>query len=303
MSTPLHSAHDPTPGLWWGVLGISCFALTLPAMRLATGTQSAPALSPWFVAWGGMALAGLSSAAFLLVTRSPWPLRAHLKPLTLAMLGHALGYPLLLGYAMRSVNASHTAVITALLPLATAALAAWVLRQSARLEFWLCAALGGALAVLFSLLRAYAQSGSFGFAWDDLLLAAAVLATAAGYVHGAQVAPMMGAAHVTCWVCVLALPFTLPGALLLWPAPAPGWGGFVFVHTGAASTWAGYFAWYRGLATGGALRVSQVQLLQPFIPIMASALMWDEAIAPLTLIFAAAIVITVVAQARKWPCQ
>jgi drug/metabolite transporter (DMT)-like permease len=304
MSTPPRSAHHPTLGLWLGVLGICCFALTLPATRLAIGTQSAPALSPWFVTLGRAALAGLLSVVFLLVTRSPWPGRAYLKPLALAMLGNALGFPLLMGYALRSVDASHAAVITALLPLATAAMAAWVLHQRARLEFWLCAVLGGALVAVFSLLRAYAQSGSFGLAWADLLLAGAVLAAAVGYVYGAQVTPAMGAERVICWVCVLALPFTLPGVLLLWPerpVPAPAWGGFVYV--GAVSMWAGFFAWYRGLAIGGALRVSQVQLLQPFLSIMAAALLLGEAVEPLTLIFAAAVVITVVAQAKKWPCQ
>ena len=29
--------------------------------------------------------------------------------------------------------------------------------------------------------------------------------------------------------------------------------------------WLGFFAWYRGLALGGTVRVSQVQLIQPFL--------------------------------------
>jgi drug/metabolite transporter (DMT)-like permease len=296
MSPHPAASHNPTLGLWLGVLGVFCFALTLPATRLATGTQAAPALSPWFVTFGRAALAGMLSAAFLLATRLPLPRRAQLKPLALAMLGNAVGYPLLLGYALRSVSASHAAVMTALLPLATAAVAAWVLHQRARLEFWLCALAGGTLAAAFALLRAHAQSSNFGWAWADLLLAGAVLAAAVGYVYGAQVTPALGAERVICWVCVLALPFTLPGALLLWPAqpvPAAAWGGLVYV--GAVSMWAGFFAWYRALALGGALLVSQVQLLQPFLSIAAAALLLGEALDPLTLIFAAAVVATVVA--------
>jgi drug/metabolite transporter (DMT)-like permease len=290
------SARDQTLGLWLGVLGTFCFALTLPATRLATGTQEAPALSPWFVTFGRAALAGGLSVVFLLATRSPRPSRAQLKPLAMAVLGNAVGYPLLLGYALRSVNASHAAGITALLPLATAALAAWVLHQRARLGFWLCAVLGSALVGVFALLRAHAQSGGFGLAWADLLLTGAVIAASVGYIYGAQVTPVLGAERVICWVCVLALPLTLPGALLLWPAqpvPASAWGGFVYV--GTVSMWAGFFAWYRGMAIGGALRVSQTQLLQPFISIVAAALLLGETIEPLTLIFAAAVVATVVA--------
>ena len=49
---------DETLGLWLGVLGVAFFAVTLPMTRLATGTQAAPQLSPWFVTLGRAALAG-----------------------------------------------------------------------------------------------------------------------------------------------------------------------------------------------------------------------------------------------------
>jgi len=303
MNQHTRSTRDETLGLWLGVLGTLCFALTLPATRLATqlgtGMQAAPALSPCFVAFGRAALAGGLSVVFLLATRSPLPRRAQVKPLALAALGNAVGYPLLLGYALRSVNANHAAVVTALLPLTTAVVAVWVLHQRARLEFWLCAVLGGALVAAFSLLRTYAQNGGFGFAWADLLLLGAVLAAAAGYVYGAQITPALGAVRVICWVCVFALPFTLPGALLLWPAqpvPVAAWGGLVYA--GAVLMWTGFFAWYRALAMGGALLVSQTQLLQPFLSIVAAAMLLGEAIEALTLVFAVAVVITVMAQAK-----
>ena len=32
--------------------------------------------------------------------------------------------------------------------------------------------------------------------------------------------------------------------------------------------WLGFFAWYRGLALGGTVRVSQVQLVQPFLALL-----------------------------------
>ena len=61
---------DETLGMWLGVVGVALFAITLPMTRLATGTQDAPQLSPWFVTLGRAALAGVLSAIFLLVTRS-----------------------------------------------------------------------------------------------------------------------------------------------------------------------------------------------------------------------------------------
>jgi drug/metabolite transporter (DMT)-like permease len=287
---------DETLGMWLGVLGVAFFAVTLPMTRLATGTQAAPQLSPWFVTLGRAALAGGLSVMFLLATRSPRPQRVHWKPLGMAVLGNAVGYPLLLAYALRVVTASHAAVITALLPLVTAACAAWVLHQRARLGFWLCAIAGSALVVAFSLLRAGSHGGGFGFEWADVLLVGAVLAASLGYIYGAQVTPALGAERVICWVCVMALPVTLPGTLLLWPeqpVAASAWVGFVYV--GVFSMWMGFFAWYRGLAMGGALRVSQTQLLQPFLSILAAVPLLGEPLDVVTLGFAAAVVATVVA--------
>ena len=289
--------RNETLGLWLGVLGVAIFALTLPMTRLATGTQAVPQLSPWFVTLGRAALAGVLSLIFLLATRSPWPKPKHWKPLCLAVLGNALGYPLLLAYALRVVSASHAAVVTALLPLATAAVAAWVLHQRARLGFWLCAVAGSALVVVFSLLRAHQGNASAGlFEWADILLVAAVVAASFGYIYGAQVTPELGAERVICWVCVMALPFTLPGAFWLWPeqeVARSAWLGFAYV--GIFSMWIGFFAWYRGLALGGALRVSQTQLLQPFVSILAAVPLLGESIDMLTIAFAGAVVATVIA--------
>lgn len=290
---------DETLGMWLGVLGVAMFAITLPMTRLATGTAEAPQLSPWFVTLGRAALAGVLSTLFLLVTRSPRPAPHQWRPLGIAVLGNVIGYPLLLGYALRVVTASHAAVITALLPLVSAMVAAWVLHQRARLGFWVCAVIGSLLVVVFSVVRAHQQGHGFGFEWADLLLVGAVIAASFGYIYGAQVTPALGAERVICWVCVMALPFTLPGALWLWPTQpiaTSSWAGFVYV--GLFSMWIGFFAWYRGLALGGALRVSQAQLLQPFLSILASIPLLGEPLDVVTLGFAVAVVATVLVGKR-----
>ena len=283
-----------TLGLLLGLVGVTVFAITLPMTRMATGTADMPLLSPWFVTFGRAVLAGVLSIAVLLATRSPWPRAEHRAPLLMAVLGNVLGFPIFLGFALRLVPSSHAAVFTALLPLATAAAAALVLGQRARLGFWLCAVVGAALVMAFSALRAASQGHSVGLEWADALLLGAVLSAAMGYVFGAKVTPSLGAERVICWVCVLALPVTIPGALLTWPTqpiPASAWVGLGYV--GIFSMWAGFFAWFRGLAIGGALRVSQVQLLQPFISIVAGFLILGEGFEMLTLGFALAVVVTV----------
>ena len=283
-----------TRGLLLGVLGVAVFAVTLPMTRLATGSTQDPQLSAWFITFARAALAGCLSLAFLGVTRSPRPLPAQRKPLFLAMLGNAVGFPLCLGLALRHVSSGHAAVFTALLPLATAALAAAVLHQRARLGFWVCAGLGAVLVMAFSLLRAAQQAQGFSLEWADLLLLGAILFAALGYVYGAQVTPQLGAERVICWVCVMALPFSVPGALLNWPTtPIHTASWLALCYVGVFSMWAGFFAWYRGLALGGALRVSQVQLLQPFFSILAAVPLLGEALDPVTLGFALAVVAVV----------
>ena len=283
-----------TKGMWLGVLGVAIFAVTLPMTRRATGSTQDPQLSAWFITFARAALAGCLSLAFLGITRSPLPTVAQRKPLFMAMLGNTVGFPLCLGLALRHVTSGHAAVFTALLPLATAAMAAWVLHQRARLGFWVCAGMGAVLVMAFSLMRAYQHSQGFALEWADLFLLGAILSAAVGYVFGAQVTPALGAERVICWVCVMALPFSVPGALLNWPTTAihtPSWLGLGYV--GVFSMWAGFFAWYRGLAMGGALRVSQVQLLQPFFSILAAVPLLGEALDPVTLGFALAVVAVV----------
>ncbi|NCT99633.1 MAG: DMT family transporter [Comamonadaceae bacterium] len=290
---------DERRGWLLGLLGVAVFGLTLPMTRLATGSLDAPQLSPWFVTWARAAIAGGLSLAWLWATRAPRPRPEHRRPLALAVLGNVIGFPLLLGWALRHVTASHAAVFTALLPLATAAMAAWLMHQRARLGFWLFAGLGSALVVAYSLLRAHQAGHGFGLSWADTLLVGAVLAAALGYVGGTQVTPALGAERVISWVCALALPITLPAALLTWPERGvnpSAWLGLAYVAV--FSMWAGFFAWFRGLSLGGPLRVSQLQLLQPFISIAAAVPLLGERLDALTLVFALAVVASVFAGRR-----
>jgi drug/metabolite transporter (DMT)-like permease len=286
--------HPENLGLWLGFLGVVIFGLTLPMTRLATGTVDAPQMSPWFVTWARAALAGGLSLVYLLAVRAPWPLAAQRGPLYLSLAGNVIGYPLLLGWALRHVTASHAAVITALLPLATAAAAAWLLHQRARLGFWVFAALGSILVAVYSLLRAAQMGHGFGLTWADTLLLGAVVAASLGYVAGAKVTASMGAEKVISWVCVMALPLTLPGVWLTWPDQTVvtiSW--LALLYLGVFSMWAGFFAWFRGLSLGGPLRVSQLQLLQPFISILAAVPLLGESLDAMTLVFAILVVGTV----------
>jgi drug/metabolite transporter (DMT)-like permease len=294
VATP--SGDDARRGLLLGVLGVAIFALTLPMTRLAVGASDSPQLPPAFVTAGRAAVAGTLSALYLLALRAPRPARRHWPALAISALGTVVGFPLFLALALRRVEAMHAAVVTGVLPLGTAAVAAVVLRQRPSVGFWVCALLGTALVIGFAV---WMGSGRLDAA--DGLLLLAVASASVGYVAGAVVAAELPAERVICWVLVMSLPLTLPVALSSWP-PAPvrasAWLGFGYVSL--FSMWLGFFAWYRALALGGVVRVSQVQLLQPFLALLLAVPVLGERLEPATLLFTLA-VMGVVAIGRRMP--
>ncbi len=68
--------------------------------------------------------------------------RHQLRGLLVSALGTVVGFPLFLALALRHVDAMHAAVVTGVLPLATAIAAALAWRQRPSPGFWLCAVLG-----------------------------------------------------------------------------------------------------------------------------------------------------------------
>jgi drug/metabolite transporter (DMT)-like permease len=290
--------NTASKGMALGALGVLIFALTLPMTRLAVGPLEAPQLPPAFVTAGRAAGAGLLSVAYLWWARAAWPTARQWALLALSGLGTVLGFPLGLALALREVPSMHAAVVTGLLPLATAAIAALALRQRASAGFWACAVAGCALVLAFA-----AREGGGRLVAADGWLLAAMLCASGGYVAGARLAAQMPAEQVISWVLVGSLPLTLP--LAAWCAPAdPGavaaasWGAFGYVTV--FSMWLGFFAWYRGLALGGALRVSQVQLVQPFLSLLLAVPVLGEPLQPATLGFSVA-VIAVVFIGRRMP--
>jgi drug/metabolite transporter (DMT)-like permease len=287
---------DAQRGFALGALGVTIFALTLPMTRLAVGDASDPQLQPAFVTAGRAAVAGLLSVAYLLAVRAPRPGRALWLPLAISALGTVVGFPLGISLALREVDAMHAAVITGVLPLATAVFGVLATRQRPSAGFWACAVAGCALVLAFA---AWQGSGRLSGADGWLLLA--VLSASAGYVGGARAAAVLPAPQVICWVLVGSLPLTLPAMLWWWPlAPvrASAWLGFGYAAL--FSMWLGFFAWYRGLALGGVVRVSQVQLLQPFLALLFAVPVLGERLQAPTVVFSLA-VMAVVFLGRRMP--
>ncbi len=293
------NATQEKEALLWGMVGITIFAATLPFTRLAVGTLEAPQLSPWFVTFGRAAVAGVLSALYLLWQRSRGnlrvPTRAEWPLVAVTAFGVVVGFPLFLALALRQVPSTHGAVVTALLPLSTAVVGALWFKQRPSKGFWACAVLGSSLVLGFMLWRQWQQTGGVYLGTANVYLIVAMTTGAVGYIGGARLTPRLGSEQVICWVLVASLPITVPIAVFFAPAePAAiksmSWLGFGYAAL--FSQWIGFFAWYRALALG-AVRVSQVQLVQPFLSLLMAVPLVGERLDATTLFFAVAVIATV----------
>jgi drug/metabolite transporter (DMT)-like permease len=276
-------AEKELKGFAYGFLGVLIFSLTLPATRIAVS-----GFDPVFVGLGRAIVAAGLSLILLVVTRQAIPPLRFLPNFCIVVVGVVIGFPLLSAIAMRDAPASYGAVITGLLPLSTALCGVWRAGERPSVQFWIFAGLGSALVVGFALLS---SSGTIRLA--DLALLGAVSAAGLGYAEGAVLSRRFGSWQVICWSLLLSTPLLLP--IVMQHAPSnlssvSSGAVMGFLYVSIFSMFLGFFAWYRGLALGGVARIGQVQLLQPFLTILASALFLGEHLTITTLGFAAGVI-------------
>jgi len=282
-----------TMGIVLGLLGVVGFSATLPATRLAVTY-----LDPTLVGLGRSLLAAILAAALLWYTRQPIPSPKQVKSLFIAAAGVIVGFPLLSAWAMQRLPAAHGAIVVSILPLFTAIAGAIRMNERPSLGFWLASIAGSAAVLLFVVL-----SGAGKPQMADAALLLAAMAAAVGYAEGGRLAKMIGGWQVICWALVLAAPFlVLPVGIAIHRhgiiAPMGAWLGFAYVSL--ISQFLAFFLWYQGLAMGGIVRVSQTQLLQPFLTIAVSAALLGEQITPVMMGFAA-VVVAMIAIGRRMP--
>jgi drug/metabolite transporter (DMT)-like permease len=276
-----------TPGSWDGygaaLAGILVFSLTLPMSRIAVAE-----LDPLLVGLGRALAAAVPAGLLLWLTGSRLPRREERSGIILAALGVIVGWPLASTLAMQSVPAAHGAVVNGLLPLSTALFAALGSGERPSRQFWMWALAGAGLVAAFAL-----REGGGAPQAGDLWLFAAVALGGMGYAEGARVSRTLGGWRTICWALVFSAPFIAgPVAWMAAQTPAApspaAWMALAYLSFG--SMFLGFFAWYHGLSRGGIARVGQVQLLQPFITVMAAGVLFGEHVAPATLAFALAVI-------------
>jgi len=292
----LNAISRENQGLLLGLLGVTMLSVTLPATRLAVAD-----FDPLLVGLARATIPAIPAAILLLLTRQSRPTRQEVVRLLIASIGIVFGFPILMTIAMKTLPSAHGAVVTGIMPLATAAVGAIVSGDRPSLGFWLCGIAGSAAVVVYALI-----DGAGTLAWADLLLVVAILTAALGYAVGGQAAKRLGGWQTICWIMVLALP--LSGALVpiinpSLPEPPPSnaaWFGFIYVLFG--SQFLSFFAWYRGLALGGVTRVSQLLLLQPCITLVFASLLAGESLGWIEIGFTI-LIVAIVAIGRRMPIR
>jgi len=288
---PFPSLSREHLGLLLGFVGVAIFGGTLPATRIAVS-----AIDPLAMTALRTAIAGLCSLALLIVLRRPLPPRRLWPQLAIAMLCVSILFPFLMALGMQTVDASHGGVVLGILPIATALVAVAITHERPRPLFWVASLAGAGLVIGFAL-----RQGGGAISAGDLFLFAAVAVSSIGYAFSGKLTSHMPGWEVISWVLVMALPISLPAAFLTMPADLGQIGlkpWLALLYVALFSQWIGFFAWNAGMAMGGIARVSQVQLLQPFITFALAAYFNDETITPQILLFAAAVVATVAVSTR-----
>lgn len=216
----------------------------------------------------------------LIVVKDGWlPPRRIWKGIAANAIFSIIGFSSLTAFAMKHVPSAHAAVALAAMPMATAAYA--VLRDKSHpgIMFWVFALLGTFL--------------SFGFFFTmnvsdvlagDLLLLLAVISVSFGYVEGGRMSREFGGRRIMSWSIVVTLPVLIPLAIYYFAETGNNmnnlstgaWLSLAYLALVSQST--GMFLWLKVLGKGPMEKIALVQLLQPFLTLLASIIFLNETV-------------------------
>ncbi len=284
-------AHSNTQSSPWqayglGLLGVLCFAATLPLTEIALAD-----FSPWFITAARAGIAGMLAVVVVGIRRRPWPERTEIRNLWMCGLCLAYGFPLSMALGLQTVPAYHGGIVLGILPLATAGLSVVVHGYRARSLFWVWAVLGSVLVSTFAW-----YEGEGGWVAGDLWLVAAAFFASYGYVLSSRLSVKHGGWWVISWSLIVWLPVSAILSGLSWPAfllSRPLDSLVSLMALAVFSMYLGFFAWNQALAMGGVARIGQVQLFQVFLTLFWSAILLDSDLPMHSWWFAIAVMITV----------
>jgi len=272
------------------------FALTAPFTRIA-----ALSISPESIILLRVLGAGLVCSIFVLNDKWIPPKKAWPGIIATA-LGTVVGFNSLMAYGLREVSAGHAAVALAGLPLATSVYSIFRDRLKPELSFWIFAILGTLLSFGFFLILNVER-----ILLGDLLLLLSVLSAAFGYVEGGRSSRVYGGARTMSWAVLLTLPVFIPLGIIHFTNTIDRFSTFSFSvwfsvsYLAFVSQSLGMFLWFKVLAKGPMEQVSLVQLLQPFLTLLAAIILLDEKVLGVTWIIAILVAACVFGSNKRKP--
>jgi len=242
-------------------------------------------------------LAGFIALAIALAFRLPFPKTARHRGLLVVSgwLNFAI-WPMILSVGISLANASHAALIMALLPVTTGLIAAGVNRVKPKRGWWLGAAIALAGSILLIVFTQPTGDLTLSptYLIGDLVILGGVTLCSAGYVAGAKLAPVVGSWSSTFYGLAVALLLLVPAMAILGPRMdwsavtndswmAIGWLTF-------CSSLFGYALWFLAMDRAGIARIAVFQFLQPVLSVIAAALVLGEQIT-LTIVLSGALIL------------
>jgi len=269
-----------------GFLGVLSFSVTFPATAAAETS-----FSPVVVGVGRTVIAAVLAIGILTARGEPLlPPRSPLRSLLVVGITVGVGFGLLGALALKHVSSVHGAVLTGLIPAATAGMAVLRAGERPRPGYWVALGLGLAVVVGFAVIE-----GGGRLRTADILLLVAIAIGGVGYAEGGILAREYGGWRVICWAVIICLPLSLPvtAAAAIAGPPRHLTAGAVtaLLYVGLVPMCLGFFAWYQGLAQGGVARIGRIQLAQPALTLGWSALLLGERVSLLTAASAVAVIV------------
>jgi len=270
-----------------GVIGITMFSLTLPFTQMAVKE-----MSPFFVAFSRATIAGFCALILLILGKYKLPTKNQIKRLIIIAIGIVYGFPIFTSMAMTTLPSSHSGIVLGILPLTMSVLAAIRYKEKASLAYWITSIIGASLVITY----AFIDNNGF-LIKEDLWLLFAILFVSVGYSEGGNLSKEMGSIAVVSWALVLTLPFNIIATYFFYETSFSSVSLQALIslsYVGLFSMYIGFFFWYKGIAIGGISRVGQVQLIQPFLTIVAAFFLTNEKITFLNILFALMVLVVII---------
>lgn len=316
-SAPLPLANIPlnrSNAIGWKVwlsalVAIAMFSVTAPVTKEALAGYSIASIGAGRGVIGG-------AIAILVIQFSGWrlPDRSVLLWIVLSSPGLVFGFPFLITWALTEASSADVGVVLAALPLLTSSMSSVINRRVMTASFWIWALVGMLFTMGYFLTQSDWSQGNLSQTTPTLIkgdssthwvLLAALLCASWGYSAGAKAAQHIGGWQTICWVQALTAPIC---ALLF------GWSlghdehshsgeiinaTLALFYLGIFSQLIGFRFWFQALAVD-ATKVSQIQLLQPILTLLALACFWETTISVWQWLAAAGILVCVFgAMSRK----